>query len=160
MFDDDIWRQILEEQDPIKRLLLAEELGVSDEDLSRLVTQVLNMDASEPRKVSLATAMFLRYRRGHHLTPAAWEPLVQLSQRVLAPRVHTFAAGGNSQEMQIWNEIKPWVLDHRQGDRLAQLEANYVLSGFPDFWRHVNWADALKQFNEDLDLFGGEELLA
>ncbi len=160
MFDDDVWRQILEEQDPIKRLLLAEELQVSDDDLSRLVTQVLNMDASEARKVGLATAMFLRYRRQHQLTPAAWEPLVQLAGRVLSPRIYSITVNGNTTESQVWGEIKPWVLKHRQGGAVEQLEANYVLGGFPDLWRQQNWADALKQFKEDLNMFGGEELLA
>ncbi len=160
MFDDDVWRQILEEQDPIKRLLLAEELGVSEEDLSRLVTQVLNMDDGEARKIGLATAMFLRYRRQHHLTPAAWEPLVQLSERVLSPRVNSFTSGSGTPEMQTWNEIKEWVLNHRQGNLMSQIEANYVLCGFPDLWRSQNWTDALKQFSEDLQTFGGEELLA
>ncbi|MCA9914949.1 MAG: hypothetical protein KC496_16460, partial [Anaerolineae bacterium] len=111
-------------------------------------------------KISLATAMFLRYRRSHHLTPAAWEPLVQLAERVLSPRLNSFTTGSGAPEMQTWNEIKDWVLNHRQGNLMAQIEANYVLCGFPDLWRSQNWTDALKQFIEDLKTFGGEELLA
>jgi hypothetical protein len=34
------------------------------------------------------------------------------------------------------------------------LERNYVLSGYPDFWLHENWEEALKRFRTDLNLFG------
>lgn len=158
MLDDEVWRQILEEPNPLKRILMAEELEVSEEELSRLVTQALNMDASDARKVSLATAMFLHFRPRHHLNAAAWEPLVKLAGRVLLPRIRDEAMGTNSPNMQIWNEIKPWALKRRQEGPLAQLEVNYILGGFPDLWQQHNWKEALAQFVEDLAFFGVEEL--
>ena len=60
------------------------------------MTQALGAQTSEPRRIGLATALFLRFRAERELTPAAWEPLVQLSRRVLEPREVslTLAQGG------------------------------------------------------------------
>lgn len=153
VMDDEVWRQILEELDPIKRVLLGIELGVDDEDMTRLVTQALNADASEARKVSLATAMFLAFREKRHLTPAAWEPLVKLAGRVLLPRARSNTLPNNAPDLTLWNDIKPWVLNRRSAGNYGALEANYVLGGFPELWRQHNWREAVAQFVEDLQTF-------
>lgn len=153
MMDDEIWRQILEELDPIKRVLLGMELQVDDEDMARLITQALNADESEARKVGLATAMFLAFRSNRHLTPAAWEPLAKLAGRVLLPRARSNTLPPNAPDMTLWNEIKPWVLNRRAAGGTGILEANYVLGGFPELWRQHNWREAVAQFVQDLNLF-------
>jgi MoxR-like ATPase len=153
--DDDNWRRVLEETDHIKRVVLADDLGFSDEDLSKLITQALNVDASEVRKVSLATAMFLAFQEHRSLTPTAWEPLAKLAGRILLPRVADYTANNNSAELTIWNEILPFVTSKRDLDTsYGNLEANFVLGGFPDFWRTHNWREAVAQFVIDLKLFG------
>lgn len=156
--DDEAWRQILEEPDPIKRVPLAEELQVSDEDLSRLITQSLNVDASEARKVGLATAIFLAFRTHRALTPAAWEPLVKLAARVLLPRTGSLNAAPNSPNGTLWAEIKPWALKRRQESDIGLLEVNFILGGFPELWQQYNWQEALAKFRDDLKLFGVQEL--
>jgi len=158
MLDDEVWRQILEEQDPIKRVLLGDELQISDEEMSRLITQALNADDAEPRKVGLATVMFLRFRNSRQLTAAAWEPLAKLAGRALLPRVRSLTLANNAPDMTLWNEIKPWLLNRRTEGTMAQLEVNYVLGGYPELWRQHNWQEALNQFVQDLDLFGIKEL--
>jgi MoxR-like ATPase len=158
--DDEAWRQILEEADVIKRVILAEDLQVNDEDLSRLITQALNVDVSEARKVGLATAIFLAFRGHRALTPAAWDPLVKLSARVLLPRTGSMNAAPNSPNGTLWAEIKPWALKRRQEGEIGQLEVNYVLGGFPELWQQYNWQESLDKFRNDLKLFGIKELNA
>lgn len=153
MLDDDVWRQILEENDPLKRVLLADQLQVSDEDLSRLVTQALNANESESRKISIATALFLRFQYTRYLTPAAWEPLAKLAGRVLLPRKVSSAINNSAPDITIWEEIKPWAIKHRTQGKQAVLEVNFALGGFPELWRQDKWQDALKQFIEDLQFF-------
>lgn len=153
MLDDEVWRQILAEPDPLKRIIVADDLDVSDEEMSRLVTQALNVDESEHRKIGLATALYLRFHAFRQLTPAAWEPLAKLAGRVLLPRHASLSLQNNSPDMQLWNEIKPWVLEQRKNSGLSQLVVNYVLGGFPELWRQNDWQDAVQQFVDDLQLF-------
>ena len=123
--------------------------------------QALNIDASEARKISLATAMFLHFRTSHHLTPAASEPLAKLAGRVMLPRQRTSSLVGTAPDMNLYNDIKPFAMKRRTESKLGELEINYVLGGFPELWRLINWKDALNQFREDLKLFGiDEETLA
>jgi MoxR-like ATPase len=161
MMEDEVWRQILQESDALKRILLGEALQMSDDDISRLVTQALNVDASEARKIGLATALYLHFRTSRHLTPAAWEPLAKLAGRVMLPRQRTSSLVGTAPDMNVYNEIKPFAMKRRTEGKLGELEVNYVLGGYPELWRQLNWKDALNQFREDLKLFGiDEEALA
>lgn len=157
MLDDEVWRQILAETDHLKRIIIADDLDLGDEEMSRLVTQALNVDASEARNISLATALYLRFHTYRQLTPAAWEPLTRLAGRVLLPRNGTSNLQANSPDKQMWDEIKPWVLEQRKKTGLPQLVVNYVLGGFPELWRQHDWQDAVQQFVDDLQLFGIEE---
>jgi len=156
--DDDAWRQVLEESDPVRRVVLAEGLDFSTEDMSRLVTQALGSDESEARLRGLAVAIFMAFRRQQRLNPAAYEPLMNLAYPVLQPSVGSLAVTANSQDMTTWNEIKSWLLKRRTQGDLALLEVNYVLSGFPEMWREYNWRDSLNQFVEDLKMFGVKEV--
>jgi MoxR-like ATPase len=158
MLDDEVWRQILAETDPLKRIVVADTLDLNDEDLSRLVTQALNVDASEARKVGIATALFLRFHSYRQLSPAAWEPLAKLAGRAMFPRVASMQVAANTPDATIWAEIKAWVLEQRKQAGLPQLLVNYVLGGFPELWRQHNWQEAVSQFAEDLKLFGVEEV--
>lgn len=157
MMEDEIWRQILQESDALKRIPLGEELGMSDEDISRLITQALNVDASEVRKISLATALFLHFRKIRCLTPAAWEPLAKLAGRVLLPRQRTSSLVGTAPDMNLYNEIRPFAQKRRTEGKIGELEVNFVLGGYPELWRTHNWKDALNQFREDLKTFGVDE---
>jgi MoxR-like ATPase len=156
--DDEAWRKVLEEADLLKRVVIAEDLNFGDEDLSRLITQALNVDPSDARKISLGTAIFLAFRKHRALTPAAWEPLAKLAGRVLQPRQTEYNVAANSPDMNLWNEIKPWVLTRRHSGGVGHLEVNYILSGFPEMWRQYNWQTALTRFQDDLKLFGVSEV--
>lgn len=153
LIEDDNWRQILEEFDPVKRIILADELAFSDVDLSRLITQALGAENSEARRIGLGTAMFLTYRERRELTPAAWEPLAQLAAKVTEPRAlaATLRPGA---DMAIWQEVKDWVVaQERETGLVPRLERNFVLCGFPELWRRENWKEALERFRNDLGLF-------
>lgn len=154
---DDQWRVIFEESDPIRRVLVAEDQGIDDDELSRLITQALAADAKQSRKVGLAVAMILAFRRQRPLNPAAWEPLVMLASRVLQPRQHALSSFPAPNDMAVWNELRAWAVQHRRRGRMARLEVNYVLGGFPEFWREQPWREALDQFKQDLNLFGIQE---
>ena len=150
---DDVWRRVLEETDPVERVLLADRAGLPDGDLARLVTQALGAQTSEPRRIGLATAMFLRFRATRELTPAAWEPLVQLSRRVLEPRVTTAQINPGSQ-LDEWRVLTRHLSSPR--NKVSTLERNFVLGGYPDLWERCDWKAALGWFREDLSRFGAE----
>lgn len=148
---DDPWRLVLEETDPVQRVVLGDSLGLGDADLARLVTQALGAQDSEPRRISLATAMFLRFRATRDLTPAAWEPLAQLSARVLQPRdvTHMVAQGPQLSE---WRELTKLVSAKK--NKVTDLERNFLLGGYPDLWARCNWKVALGWLREDMARFG------
>jgi len=148
--DDDVWRTVLEETDPVERVLLGDRLDLADADLARLVTQALGAQTSEPRRIGLATAMFLRFRATRELTPAAWEPLVQLSRRVLEPRVTTLELPPG-RELDEWRTVTRFLSSRK--NRLSTLERNFVLGGYPDLWRRCDWKRALQWFRDDLRRF-------
>jgi hypothetical protein len=158
MLDDEVWRQILAETDPLKRILVGDSLDLEDEEMSRLVTQALNADASEARKVGIATALFLRFSKHRQLSPAAWEPLAKLAGRVMLPRLSSMQVAQNTPDATIWHEIKAYALEQRKETGLPQLLVNYALGGFPELWRQHNWQEAVKQFAEDLKLFAVEDV--
>ncbi|MBL8161286.1 MAG: MoxR family ATPase [Anaerolineae bacterium] len=151
LMEDDSWRQVLSELDPVRRIQLADELDFSDDDLSRLITQALGARATEAQRVSLAVALFLTYRQTRNLSPAAWEPLIGLSARVLEPRAMT-ALVRPGPDMTIGQEIKDWTLTLDDTPR-ARLERNFVLCGYPDWWRRESWKEALDRLRADLAAF-------
>ena len=157
--DDDHWRQVLEEHDLIQRVILAENLDFDDDEFSRLITQALTVHDSEARNIGLATAMFLAFRHHRSLNPSAWEPLVNLAKKVLTPQTHEMSPSAPRADITMWTTMKNWVLKRREDPSYqAQLEVNYVLSGFPELWRKTKWRDALNHFIEDLARFNIKEL--
>lgn len=157
--DDDTWRQVLEEPDQVKRVVLAEEMQFEDDDLAPLVTQALNADDSDARRMGLAVAMFLTFHQHRRLTPAAWEPLTKLATPVLRPSLDSLSVNNNNDpDLAIWNEIRPWAIKRRSQSKIGMLEVNFVLGGFPQMWRQYDWKEALSQFTQDLKLFGVKDL--
>jgi MoxR-like ATPase len=157
LIEDDSWRQVLEEFDAVKRVILADELHFSDAELSRLITQAIGTQTSESRRVGLGTIMFLTYRGRRDLAPAAWEPLAQFATRMMEPRPVSAALRPGA-DMATWQEIKDWVIGLAKDDGIVvRLERNFVLSGFPDLWRRENWKESLDRFRADLALFSFEE---
>ncbi|NWG16800.1 MAG: MoxR family ATPase [Chloroflexi bacterium] len=159
LMDDDVWRQILEERDLPRRVVMADRLDFNDLDISRLITQALGAEASEARRIGLGTAIFLAFRDRRELTSAAWEPLAQLAARVLEPRP-MFGVIRPGSDVTIWQEIKDWLLmpDDGMNSFLSRLARNYVLCGFPELWRRENWREALDRFASDLEMFGIREV--
>jgi MoxR-like ATPase len=158
--EDDGWRQVLEERDPVRRVLLAEELKFNDDDLSRLITQALGAQDSEARRMGLGIAMFLSFRARRNLAPSAWEPLAQYAARVLEPRQVGMNIQNNSQDMNLWNEIRQYLYErHNRDNAQGWLERNFVLAGFPDMWRRYMWGEALENFRADLQTFGVDEIV-
>ncbi|NJR12407.1 AAA domain-containing protein [bacterium] len=152
--DNETWRQILEEPDVVRRVLIAEELGVTDEEMGRLVTGVLSANLPAPRKVGLAVAMFLAFSTRRTLPALAWEPLIKLARPVLTPSLSQYNTLPSHELAQWNNEIRPWVCGVREGaDEATQVKINFILSGFPNLWRQHKWQDALSQFSQDLQDF-------
>jgi hypothetical protein len=159
LVEGDIWRQVLEEFDPVRRVLLADQLNFSDSDLSRLITQALSVEPSDSRRIGLATVMYLAFHQKRNLEPSAWEPLAQFASRVLAPRTITTGIRPGV-DMNTWQEIQDWLETRPEQDSpLAWLERNYVLSGYPDLWRRDKWPEAAERFRADLMLFNVVETL-
>ncbi len=153
LIEGDTWRQVLEEFDPVRRVLLADQLNFADSDISRLITQALSVEPSDARRVGLATVMFLAFHQQRNLEPSAWEPLAQFAARVLEPRTITTAIRPGL-DMNTWQEIQDWLETRPEQDgMLAWLERNYVLSGFPELWRRHKWPESVERFRSDLMLF-------
>ncbi len=154
--EDDAWRQVMEELDRAKRVVLADELGFSDFDMSRLITQTLGNEDSDARQIGLAIAIFLRLRDKRNLDPSAFEPLAQLAYHVLEPRFTLTNIPQNGPDNTLWREIKDWlrINQGREETGIYRLERNFVFNGFPVLWRKHNWKESLERFIEDLNLFG------
>jgi MoxR-like ATPase len=156
--DDENWRQVFQERDLVRRVVLADQLHLGDEDLSRLITQALAGQESEARLLGLGTAMFLAFRERRNLAPSAWEPLAQFAARLIEPRNLSVSAAANGPEINIWNAVREWLINRKNREgTLNWLERNYILAGFPDLWRRYNWKEALESFRTDLTLFGIQE---
>jgi MoxR-like ATPase len=158
--EDDRWRQVMEEYDMARRVALADQLEFTDEEMSRLITQTLGAEDSDARQVGLATAMFLAFRERRDLDPSAYEPLAQLAYHVLEPRLLFPSVAANSGDARTWREITEWITEYkgREDSAMYRLYRNFVLNGFPNMWRDVNWKEALTAFAQDLTLFGIEEV--
>jgi MoxR-like ATPase len=153
LMDDDRWRVVLEEKDALQRVLKADELGFEDQDLSRLITQALGAESSEARRAGLGTAMFLSYRARRNLAATAWEPLAGYASKLMEPR-HLQQPVRQGVDANIWNEVKDWLTGPEKGDGpQGILERNFVLAGFPEWWRKENWREALDRFRADLMTF-------
>ncbi|MBC8171427.1 MAG: MoxR family ATPase [Anaerolineae bacterium] len=155
--EDENWRKVMEEFDLARRVMLADQLGFDDFDMSRLITQTLGAEDSNIRQIGLATAMFLVFSRRRNLDPSAYEPLSQLAYHILEPRVITVQIYPNTPDAALWDEIKGWIESKRQDSMIFRLLRNFLLYGFPHIWRSGNWKDAVEQFHSDLMLFGIEE---
>jgi MoxR-like ATPase len=151
--EDDSWRKVLEELDPARRVVLADQLDLTDADISRLITQALSVEPSDARRVGLATAIFVAFHNRRDLSPSAWEPLSQLATKVLEPRTMSTPLRPG-QITDIWNEINHWLPSLEDcNTTMARLERNYVLGGFPELWTRYDWKDALERFRNDLRMF-------
>ncbi|MEW6278930.1 MAG: MoxR family ATPase [Candidatus Eremiobacterota bacterium] len=140
-------RRLLEERDPVRRLLKGLELDLSVCELSGLVTGALADEKCEPRCMGLGAALFLAFREARELTPAAWEALWQAGRRVLEPRSAEISVVPGA-ERDLWQNISKWLAQNR-----PPLERNFVLAGFPDLWRRWSWKKCLETFREDLASF-------
>ncbi|MBE2270864.1 MAG: MoxR family ATPase [Anaerolinea sp.] len=155
--EDDSWRQVLEELDPARRIVLADQLELGDADISRLITQAVGGETSDARRVGLATAIFVAFQQRRDLSASAWEPLAQIATKVLEPRAMSSPLRPGPMT-DIWNEINHWLPALEDCTELKlRLERNYVLCGFPELWLRYDWKDALEQFRADLKLFNIDE---
>jgi MoxR-like ATPase len=153
---DDSRRKLLGENDPGRRIALAARLGLAVDALSRTVTQSLAAEPCDARRIGLATAVFLAFRNGGALTPAAWEALAQLTRRVLEPRQRSEDVA-TGPDLERWREIQSALArDDAEGIR-SPLERSFVLAGFPDLWRRIDWRAAHARFRADLALLGARE---
>jgi MoxR-like ATPase len=153
MPEGDPGRRVLEELDPARRIVLADQLNLSDSDISQLITQALGSEPSEARRVGLATVVFLAFHKRRNLAPSAWEPLMGLATRVLTPRTvsQPLRPGAITD---IWNEINGWLPSLEDcGTVVSRVERNFVLCGFPDLWQRYDWKEELRRFREDMALF-------
>lgn len=138
---------VLSERDPLVRVVVADEHGCDDTVVARFVTGAIASAPTEGRRISLATAVFLRLRTSRDLTPAAWEPLGALAARVLTERTVN-AAIAQGAPLRLWEDVNRWLAT--DGTAASDLERNYVLAGVPDVWLQEDWRAALEQFRRDL----------
>jgi MoxR-like ATPase len=143
---DDAWRQVLEQSDPVKRVALADRLEIDDAGLAKLVTQALGA-VPAPRRPGLATALYLRFHMTRDLTAAAWEPVVGLARGVLEARVLERGLR-RGDELDGWREI----LSSTEGAH--PFERRLALDGYPERWSVAGAKAALSAFRRDLRTLG------
>jgi MoxR-like ATPase len=150
--DDDVWREILAEPDPVERVLVGDRLGLVDAELGRLVTRALAEEPCDARRIGLATAMTLGLRGRRRLSPAAWEALARLARRVLEPalREDKLAPGPL---LECWRKLQAYLAAADPERPGAELERSFLVGGFPDLWRSTPWREALEQLQADLARF-------
>lgn len=147
-------RRLLAETDPVRRLVLAEDLGLGESQLALLVTQALAETNEEPRRIALATALFLGFRDRHDLTPAAWEPVGDLARTVLAPQELCYSRVVSPGDRAMRHDISKHLQSrHSAGPPHGpsfqkRLLRNYLLQGFPEQWRSHDWRKAATEFEE------------
>jgi len=147
-------KQVLAVTDALRRIALGDRLGLTDGELSRLVTQGLAAQPTDARRIALGTALFLGFRERRDLTAAAWEPLGRLARRVIEPH-----AGGTSvatgPQLERWREINAQLAGGERDGTVSTVERNYLLAGFPDLWTRngADWHEALYLFRADLAAF-------
>jgi MoxR-like ATPase len=149
--EDDNWRRVLSVNSDIERILLADDMGFSDDDLSKLITQALGNEANQARKISLATAIYLAFSSHRILNPAAWEILVKLAGCVLIP--HQIQRSLIHTDIAILNELKAYTESLSGSPELVLLVSNYLLGSAPDLWRNNDWKISSQQFIQDLQTF-------
>jgi hypothetical protein len=157
--EDDTWRQVMEEYDPVLRVALADQLGFDDSDMSRLITQAIGAEDSDARQIGLGTAMFLAFKERRDLDPSAFEPLAQLAYHVLEPREVRLSRGFSGVQNSALSGVVVWLEGsyHRQDNAMFRLQRNFLLQGIAGLWEKYDWKEALGQFRDDLALFGIEE---
>jgi hypothetical protein len=155
----DAWRGVLSEGDPGQRIAAAARARLDAERLSRTVTQALAAEPCDARRIGLATAAFLAFREGGSLTPPAWEALARLARRVLEPRQRVEPVSPGP-ELERWREIQSALAREGTDGIRSPLARSFVLAGFPDLWRRVDWRDALARFRADLTLLDVREAVA
>lgn len=151
---DDAWRQVLEQPDPVQRVHLADRLGIDDAGLAKLVTQALG-SVPERRRPGLATALFLRFHASRGLTAAAWESVAALARDVLSPRVL-------EQQLRVGPELDGWRELLASTEDAHPFEQRLALAGYPERWDVAGARAALRAFRGDLRTLGVrlEELAA
>lgn len=148
-------RLVLEEADPVRRVLLAAELGIGDAELSQLVTKCLSEIESPARRLGVATAMFCAFGRSRTLAPSAWEALAELVRRVLSPSTQNREIS-QGPRLETWREISQWIAQ-QSPTPTSSLEHNFLVAGFPDLWDAESWREAIVRFRADLAAFGVPE---
>ncbi|MFN8527189.1 MAG: AAA family ATPase [Anaerolineae bacterium] len=153
MPEGDPGRRVLEELDPAKRIVLADQLNLPDSDISQLITQALGSETNDARRIGLAAVIFLAFHERRDLSPSAWEPMMQLAARVLTPRAASTQLRPGA-VTDIWNEINNWLPALEDtNSTAARLERNFVLAGFPDLWQRLDWKEEVRKLREDITLF-------
>ncbi len=150
---DDAWREVLSEPDPGRRIATAARRGLANEQLARAVTQSLAAEPCDARRIGLATAAFLSFRDSAALTPPAWESLAQLARRVLEPHQRSEGVAPGP-DLERWRELQSAFARGDAAGIRSPLERSFLLAGFPDLWRRIDWRDAHARFRADLALLG------
>lgn len=136
--ENDAWRQILSERDPVDRIKKGHRLDLSQEDLGRLVTRALAAQPTDAARMALSATLLLTFRDTCDLTPAAWESALQFGRRVLEPR-SVAASVTQGPKLELWREINAWLAASDLPQHQLKLAGNFLLGGFPDLWERSDW---------------------
>jgi MoxR-like ATPase len=146
--DEGIRRTLLEEADPVRRVLVALE-GSADEPLiASTATAALSAQPTRGEQGALAAVLHLVLAE-HDLTPSAWSAIVGHASAILVPdqRTQDVAAG---RSLERWREATSWLASNRH----TPLE-EAVLTGLgPDLLVDLSVRELMKRLRGWTSLFG------
>jgi hypothetical protein len=134
-------RELLDETDPVRRVWLAAQQGGDDRLLARLITAAI---ATIPLRADQhgVAVIFARAFADRDLTPAAWAPVAELSQKVLVPRDETHRVLPGS-GLGAVREIQAFIARNECDD----LDRAFLRGVPPDcFAEAKDWRDILARF--------------
>jgi MoxR-like ATPase len=142
-------RELLDETDPVRRVWLAAQQGGDDRLLARLITAAIATIPLRADQHGIAV-IFARAFADRDLTPAAWAPVAELSQKVLVPRdeIHRVLPGSGLGAVR---EIQAFIAQNECDD----LDRAFLRGVPPDcFAEAKDWRDILARFRGYRELFG------
>ncbi len=152
---DPRWRKIFQLQDPVERILLADELGLSDEEISVLITQAIQAETSDPKRYALCASLYLAYHQQRNLSTMAWASIVQPFREIAEPRLLTVSDNDND-----LSSIRLWVQSEGINGVVERLLRNYLFTGWSAKLfkgADVTWSKARDEFTTLLKQFGLSE---
>jgi MoxR-like ATPase len=145
---DPRWRQVFRENNPIDRIVLADELDFDDSDLSILITQALQSEEDTLHRDTLAIALFWKFHTKRNLTAATFAVLAPAMRTIATPKMLTTNDPGR-----VLDNIVGWMETHNLNHEISRIQRNFLLTRLQQ-WGETDWYEANDYLVSCLKWFG------